>query len=203
MPTPFVPGENVAMLEIMGTTEGVPWENTLYFKKNAAIPTANLLLLCNTLGALWLDQAKPILPNVCTVIQVYGTDLTNQTAPTQTGTDDMPWVGDQTGEPLPRNDSLAISFRTASRGRSGRGRNYWPCFTGTQVVNSLVEATTANAIVALYATMVGNNALLTDWTWGVFSRRQNNAWRTEGLFQEITQVLVVDRLVDSQRGRLK
>lgn len=202
MPTPFVPGANVAMLEVMGTNDGFPWENTIYFQKNAAIPTANLLLLANTIATKWAFEAAPMLPNTVTITQVYATDLTNQTAPTQTGTDDLPINGSLTAEALPRNNTLAISFRTAGRGKSSRGRNFWAGFTIDQVLKSEVTATVADALVAFYASMVGNNAVLVDWTWGVFSRRTNNAWRTEGLFQPITQVVAVNRKVDSQRGRL-
>lgn len=202
MPTPFVPGANVAMIEVMGTNDGFPWENTLYFQKNAAIPTANLLLLANTIAVKWASEAVAQLPNTVTITQVYATDLTNQTSPTQTGTDDLPANGALTAEALPRNDTLAISFRTAGRGKSSRGRNYWPAFTIDQVLKSEVTVAVRDALLAIYASMVGNNAVLVDWTWGVFSRRSNNAWRTNGLFQPITQVVVVDRKIDSQRGRL-
>lgn len=202
MATPFVPGTNVAMIEVMGTNDGFPWENTLYFQKNAAIPTANLLLLADTIAQKWASDAPALLPNTVTITQVYATDLTNQTAPTQTGTDALPTSGALTAEALPRSDSLAISFRTAGRGKSSRGRNYWPAFTIDQVVKSEVTTTVRDALLAFYNTMVGNNAVLVDWTWGVFSRRSNNAWRTTGLFQPITQVVIVDRKIDSQRGRL-
>lgn len=203
MPVPFVPGQDVMQVEVIGSINTIPCENVLYFKHISAITPAVAQALVDSVRAYWVTNFLPLLATQVALKHTYGTDLTTQTSPTYTSALVGPTTGAQAGDMLPRNDSLSISFRSANRGKSSRGRNYWWGFVESQVTNSLVSAGHVSNIVAEYAGMIGAGAVSAGWTWGVFSRKTLGAWRTAGLFQPITSVIVVDDLVDSQRGRLK
>lgn len=203
MPTPFVPGPNVLQCEVRGDAQTIPVENVLYFQHATGITPVNAQSLVNALAVYFDANMGATLPTAVDLNEVYGTDLTTQVSPTYTSTPGLMANGTQAGDPLPRNNTLSISFRTAGRGKSSRGRNYWLGFVESQVTQSQVNSGVVTAIISAYNGLIGTGALDAGWTWGVFSRKANGAWRTTGLFQPITAAVVADALVDSQRGRLK
>jgi len=107
-----------------------------------------------------------------------------------------------TGDLLPGNCSLSISFRTAGRGRSSRGRNYFVGLVESQVNGDVVNGGNVDAYQTLYEELIGAGSVVTGWQWVVVSRFFNGAPRTAGLAQPVTAVVVVDSFIDSMRSRL-
>lgn len=203
MAAPFVPGPDVMQVEVIGSINTIPCENVLYFKHVSAITAGVAQALVDAMRLYFASNMLSLMATQVALKHTYGTDLTTQSSPTYTSLLTGPTTGSQAGDMLPRNDTLSVSFRSANRGKSSRGRNYWWGFVESQVTNSLVSSGLTTSIVAAYEGMIGTGAVSAGWTWGVFSRKTLGAWRTTGLFQPITSVIVVDDLVDSQRGRLK
>jgi hypothetical protein len=200
---PFVPVSNTAMFEIRGVQKDKPVENTLWFRFTPAITTTLMLTVAEALAGLWETSIMPNVSDKVTYTEVYGTDMTTNASPTITLPFPSDTTGTRTGEMLPQNNSLALSFRTAARGKTSRGRNYLIGFTNEMVVeNTVIEPFLGNYLTA-YAQMIGPGVFVSGAEWVVVSRRVNKAWRAEGLARPVTQILFVNDKVDSQRGRME
>jgi hypothetical protein len=126
-------------------------------------------------------------------------DLSSATAPStfvsSTGT------GAVNQAPLPNNVALVASHRTAGRGRSSRGRQYWAGLPNNQ--GSGVEASTgtvagvAAAVADLFADLNASG-----YQPVVISRYTANAPRSTAILQPITST-IVNKAYDSQRRRLE
>lgn len=106
------------------------------------------------------------------------------------------------GTPFPGGTTTSVKLATGIRGRSYRGRIYWPGLTINQVTNGLVTTTARDAIA------VSANLLRTSLAADVASDKlvvvsycQDGSWLTEGVATEITSASA-HLLVDSQRRRL-
>lgn len=206
---PFVPVPNTVMAEIRMTLDGQKIENTLYFF-NAGGPTVpNMTVLASDLEGWWVTNCAPLLPIDVTLREIVLTDLTTATGLQVTNALASPAAGTLGQPALPNNVSLAVSFRTAIRGRAYRGRNYIPCLTEGQVVNNTVSGAVVDAWRDAYdaiLTVVTGGA--SDYVWAVVSRYLGVDGdgkpipRTVGNPEGITAVVVVDPTIDSMRRRL-
>lgn len=196
----FIAVPNTVMVEIRAVLFGQQVENTLYFLNNTGDPDASAMEdLANDLFA-WV--ATPFSDNLSTEYgfrEIYVTNLTSSTSPTFA----LPIAGTGavTGSSLPSSSCICMSFRTAERGRSARGRNYVSGLAEDEVTGNTLGLTRADAIRDAYAAIPA--ALVTgDWTWVVVSRFTNGAPRATGVTIPVTTVTYADRFLDSQRRRL-
>lgn len=199
MPAPMVP--DTAALEVRCALDGQDVENTLWFRKTTGtVDSENLKALCTTVRVWFVTDVLPKLPAAVTFREVYGRDRgfpdgVEGSSATGAGT-----AGGIAIAATPNNVSLSVSFRTGRTGRSRRGRNYWLAIPGNKVTANVVDNLYIDDIISSYEellTVVGP-----DWEWVVVSLRSNNNWRETALVTPITEVLVVDDVVDSQRRRL-
>jgi hypothetical protein len=120
----------------------------------------------------------------------------------------VPAFGDLNDAPLPNNVTLTVSFRTANRGRSFRGRNYVVGLGETQVAGNTVAPSVITAFDGIYSQLLASPVAAIA-TWVVVSRfsgvdpvTKEPIPRVTGIATPITSVTVVDNVVDSQRRRL-
>lgn len=206
---PFVPVPNAVECELRMLLDGQQIENTLYFYAPGGITLANLQVLTNDLSSWWLTNCAPLLPLDVSLIEIVATDLTTNTGLQYSNALSTPVPGGLGQPALPNNVTLAVSFRTAIRGRSYRGRNYIPCLTENQVQNNTVNADVVDdwrdAYAAILTTVADPSS---DFVWVVVSRYlgvDSNGKpipRTVGNAEPIITVVVVDPTIDSQRRRL-
>jgi len=199
---PFIPVENVALAEIRCLIDQQHVENTLYFLLSAGWDEGTLTELGVALIEWWTDHIKPLVSSNLVLKEVVCTDLTSDTAPSMTSTPVLATTGDDSAEMLPLNCSLSVSFRTAGRGRSSRGRNYVVGLTGDAVDSNEANATFVDGITAAYQALSFGGSFDLDATWVVVSRFHDNAPRTAGVATPVSAVVVVDNVIDSQRRRL-
>lgn len=199
---PFVPGPDVAQVELVMSLDGQIIENTLYFQSSADLSIELMGDLANALLGWWEDQIAPGVSESLALTQVVVTDLSTQTSPGILVPAVPAITGDGTSPALPNNVALVVSFRTAFRGRSSRGRNYVAGLQESQTTQSHIDAGVADFFADAYAQLIGPGTLVAGLQWGVFSRFTNGNPRTTGLFRPITSVTVVDNTLDSQRRRL-
>jgi len=114
----------------------------------------------------------------------------------------LPSAGTSAVDPLPFNCAHCVSFRTANRGRSGRGRNYVMGLSDSEAAASAIQTTRLNLDVNAYAALVGAGTFVAGLQFCVVSRYSGGAPRSVALIQPITSVLSVDATIDSQRRRL-
>lgn len=200
---PFIPVTNVAQFNVRGTYLGEQVENTLYVRSTSAWTPLTLQDAATSVSTWWAGSVLPLLSNNYVYRETYAVDLTTVASPTATETPVGTQVGGTSGDPLPGNVSLCVSFRTASRGRSFRGRNYVCGLVEPNVSGNTISPTWSESVVLAYQLLaVPDEIFPPAFTWGVVSRFTNNQPRSSGVFTPITQVLVVDNFVDSQRRRL-
>lgn len=198
----FIPAENTAKVEIRMTQDGQKVENTLYFRHDTgAISSAEREALGNWIEAWWNDEIRPLQTNEVTFREVYVTDMSSAMSGTSSVSDLNGTPGAQGTPSEPNNVTVTISFRTDFRGRSARGRNYAIGLTTADVTANQVAQVTLDAWVDAYELLLTLPGL-DNWTWVVASFYTNNAPRVEALLLPVTDVLVVDDVVDSQRRRL-
>jgi hypothetical protein len=205
---PFVPVPDTVLAEIRMQQDSQKIENTLYFKGTSLdVPTATTL--ATALIDWWTANIAPKTHVSLILSSVVITDLSSATgfqvgvAPTTsthgliTGSDEMP-----------NNVVATISFRTGSRGRSFRGRNYIAGLTNGQITANTLTSTAITDFLDAYNALLAV-ATAQDVVWVVASRfsgvdpvTHKPIPRTTGITTEITNVLFADDTVDSQRRRL-
>jgi hypothetical protein len=199
----FVGKANCVQANLRFTLLSQQIENTLYFEYKAGSVTPALM---NTLGddliTWWVANIAPEVTTDMTFREVYLTDLTTQTSPTVTATTGLPSAGTLSGDPVPNNVALCVSFRSSGRGRSSRGRNYISGIPEGYVSGNDIDTTLADALVLAYEGLQDAATFTDDWTWIVYSRFQNGDPRPEALIAPVDAVVLTDYVVDSQRRRL-
>lgn len=199
---PYVPAAQTieAEMRFLWSTQKV--ENTLYFQASAGVSTSLMTTLGNNLIGWWNTNFKPISSNILSLSEVYLTDLTTQTGPTVSVVTGLPSAGTDVAESMPFNVTICISFRTAGRGRSARGRNYLAGLTEGKVNGNAPLTTYTTPAQAAYNSLIGAGTFTAGLQWCVVSRHFNGAPRSNALVQPITSVLFIDFICDSQRRRL-
>lgn len=205
---PFVPVTATCLVEMRMTADLQEVENTLYFEFNDPFTNVEMLSLGDDLVTWWINFYAPNIWAGVQLREVIVTNLTSATADQVSSTVPPSTVGQLSTDPLPTNVSLTVSFRTALRGRSFRGRNYVVGMVEDQTVgaNAVDNAVIADWITCyeeLLTIAASNNAV-----WVVVSRfsgvdgNGDPIPRASGVTTPINSVVIVDNVVDSQRRRL-
>lgn len=183
-------------------------ENTLFVQNNVAWEAVDLEELCNQVIIWWTENYGPQVSDLVSLREVVATDLTAETG-AQIAVDGGGVIGGQIGGALPGSCSLAVSFRTALRGRSFRGRNYVVGVPIEQMADTAaVQSTWAAAWIAAYEefqTTISTGG----WEWVIASRFEGvdpdtgkPIPREAGVMTPVVTITVVDFVIDSQRRRL-
>jgi hypothetical protein len=193
---------NTVAAEMRMTLAGQRIENTLYFQREEGWSEAQIEQLGQDLATWWGAELAPVLVDDLSLTEVYLVDRSSDTGPTVTHTDGLPLVGLQATTPPPNNVAFCISFRSAGRGRSSRGRNYVPGIRGNQITDCVLSSGDANAIRDAYQALP-TYLTESEVTWVIASQFHNGAPRPSGgLLIPVTTAVYTDRVVDSQRRRL-
>lgn len=134
-------------------------------------------------------------------------DLTTATGPSfdqvMGVTHTLPKSGTRTGGALGGQCALVTTLRTANRGRSYRGRNYWPGISESDINNDaqtigVGRVPTQQAFVAAVQTAIES---FSGVKMVVVSRRTGGAPRVTGITSPVTS-LDTNTLIDTQRRRV-
>lgn len=199
---PFVPAANTLQAELRYNYGSSLAENVLYFQGSAGVTVALATTLGNNLIGWWNTNFKARMPTQVVLREVYVTDLTTQTSFTVSVTTGLPSAGTALQDPLPFNCALCVSLRTANRGRSGRGRNYVLGLLETEVSANTVASTTVSPTLTAYNLLVGAGTFTPGLQLVIVSRFTNKLPRANALVQPVTNAVILDSVVDSQRRRL-
>jgi len=205
---PFVPCENCALVEFRATFDGQKVENTVYVLNEAAWDGSSLTELVTEAQNWWGVNYSGLASNVVHLAEVVATDLTTESS-SQASIDGGGFTGTVSGLALPGNCSVSVSFRTSSRGRSFRGRNYIIGIPESKLEGtSIITTDYADLITTAYEAFLDTIGTA-GWTWVALSRfsgvdptTHKPIPRSAGVMTPITNVLLVDRTIDSQRRRL-
>lgn len=199
----FIPVPNVVEAELIMELFGQRVENTLYFSREVEWEAAQMVELGEMLQVWWAAEYASQCSVEVLLVDVIITDLSSATAPSIGVPAPPDTNGEQDVPTMPGSVTLTVSFRTAQRGRSARGRNYYVGLVDSQVVANDVSGATALAIATIYRTLLTEDYLPAGVTWVVVSRYTDNAPRVEGVSLPVLSVVVTDTAIDSQRRRLR
>jgi hypothetical protein len=205
---PFVPVPDTFLVELRMTCDLQQVENTLWFDVGETPNQANMSDTLDAVFGWWKDEIAPLLNVNVELRELVATDMSSATGPQVAFTPTTDNLGALSEELLPNNVSLTVSFRTAQRGRSFRGRNYVVGLSRTQINASTVIEGVVDGFQAGYQNLIAAAGIV-GATWVVASRFSGvnpttgkPIPRTTGIATPITTVVVVDPFVDSQRRRL-
>jgi hypothetical protein len=205
---PFVPVADTLLVESVFNYDGQIVENTSYFTKEGGWDEASVSSFLDDIRALIETDLLPFLSTIIQLIRVVGTLLDAADALSLTLNVSPPVSGSDSASPLPNNSSYAITFQTAGRGRSKRGRNYIAGLTtGSRGSTNTVTSTFRTNVLAYYDALLAlgtaNGATMV-----VVSRFSgvdvdgNPIPRVAGVVTPITGFGTADMNLDAQRRRL-
>lgn len=189
----------VVLEQLFGTSE---LANIVYFLKSGGWSEAEMTALLDDVETWWITYMQPYLGNALSLTGLTATDMSSATGPVVTKAVSPAEVGAGTSDPQAANVTAVITFRTAGRGRSSRGRNYIPGLT-QDVMDSVTDVLAGwcgymiDAYEAFSDVEVANTC-----THVVASFYHEKAPRATALLQPVTGY-TMDTAVDSQRRRLR
>jgi hypothetical protein len=197
---PFVPVPDVARLAITyQDTSGNQAVNVLHFQDLDGIHSPahlNLLVqqVAGWLASDWADTAA----SAWSAIQVEARYLNTEDDFYKIESVNIP--GTETGQALPSQDTIAISFRSGLTGRSRRGRLYHVGLSEAAVNGDYLIGTSRTVLIAAYEALM--SATATDnWFLVVVSYTGDGQPREFPLVTEITSVVITDDIIDSMDKR--
>jgi hypothetical protein len=177
-------------------------ENVYNVKSGGGLLAADADRIEAVFANWWTTSARAQVGGSCSLILIVLDALDTQAGLHREYTSGWTAVGTAAGTALPGNVTSAVKLATGLRGRSFRGRIYWPALTASMIVGGQINATNATAIQAsvnlLRTTLAGgtpSDRLV------VVSYRANKAWRATGVATEVTSASTHLNL-DSMRRRL-
>lgn len=197
----FVPVPNTGIFELRFSLWGQQIENTLAFENSLPWDPSSLADQCQALYDWHVAELLPNLAADLVLREVYGTSLESDSAPVGSYVPPVPPAGGQIQTAEPGNVAFGVTFRTALRGRSYRGRNYVPGIPANQRVGNQVTASFSNLVVDAYTLLLDAYGDVIG-TWVIASRYHNNAPRVTGVAIPVSVAVAVNLDIDSQRRRL-
>lgn len=199
----FIPVPAVARVEILFTRDNQIVENVFHYKFTSVPVVADLSALASALDTIITANWLGSLPGNCSYTGIRVTALDTATAP-QFFLAKSPTVpGVASGASLPNNVTIAVKLLTSLRGRSFRGRIYWPGLSSGMVSSDNILSASLTTMLAAVTAMLGpvpssgNTARMT-----VVSYITNRVHRSTGLDSQVVTVTSTDSVLDSMRNRL-
>jgi hypothetical protein len=205
---PFVPAEDTALVEIRMDYAGQKVENTIWVHLlEGSWDGPSLAGLAGVVKIWWAAEYGPLVSNAVTLTEVVATDMTTEVGAQSTLSGGGAIGGEGSGAQV-SSTTLAVSFRTALRGRSYRGRNYIVGIPASAIenINFATDAFVADITAAYEALLTALSA--EDFTWVIASRFSGTDEdgkpipRTTASLTPVTNIVCADNALDNQRRRL-
>jgi hypothetical protein len=196
----FIPVPDGALVTIEYGNAGTNWSNTLWFTQSN-FGNNEMIALADYIEA-WADTN--IMPNLYSgwsrrVVSVYDMRDVTGLKIQQLNT---PAVGGKTGDPAAIQLALVVTFYTAARGRSGRGRNYVTGFIEADVaITGISNPVVSSNIDTAYTNLIGGAGAI-NWTWSVVQFQENGSPLSAGVPRPIVSALVRNDTFGTQRRRV-
>ena len=198
----FIPFDNTVQIEMIYNWDGQVVENVLQYHSGlVGILESEAIELCAFLVDWWDTNWQNSLPTTVTLQQLKYTDLSSATGYAGVYTTGLPLTGSNASPSLPNNCSIALTKRTASRGRSYRGRIYFVGLSEVMVTGNNVVSGTLSDMLTKYNNIVNITIEEDDYTMVVCSRYEDGVPRVTGVATPVTNI-TSDGVIDSQRRRL-
>jgi hypothetical protein len=207
----FVPCPNVVQIEMLFTASTQPCENVYHVLLGTAPTPASMLTLAGLFDS-WDSTHLSGARSTQTFLQkVIARDLSTAGAPAVEFDVSPSRVGTAGGNPQPNNVTLSIEWRTGFTGRSFRGRTYHIGLADSGLGSDAQEVTSIYAanILAVYEALLTTVGTTSSQQMVVLSRyhgvdpvTKRPIPRAAGVATPITNCVLADPFIDSQRRRL-
>lgn len=201
MPLPYIPVPNTLQANVRFTCAGQQIENTFNFDYESLGFGAGAIAAAGVLSTTWWPPVRGALSNQLVMTEIYIVDLSSESGEVRTVSPPTPSNGSRTAVAAPLNVTLCVSFRTAQRGRSYRGRSYVCGLAIDAIDGQNIASAISGGVLAAYQALVAA-AGTASVPMVVVSRQHNGDRRTTGVATPIVSALLHDTVVDSQRRRL-
>jgi len=184
----FVPGSDWGKVSLCWDFAGVEVCVTLNFKAASAPSEADFLALGGAIDFWVTDSYMPLVSSDLSYEKVIVYDMSAEDAPVYEITTSAPDAGGIAIDCVGRAMAAIGSLRTGGRGRSARGRNYWPGFSESDLTDAdwtVGQAAALNAALLEIGTVIDT----VDWEWCVASTILNGQPRASVLLQPVTTVI--------------
>lgn len=161
---PFQPVEDALEAVINGHIGSIPFVNVLGFRLTDPLTEELATITGDFIRDSWSDNLNPAITTDFSVSDITITDLRTETGPQFVYTDTEAMDGEATEDPLPFQTAGLITWNTATRGRSFRGRTYLGGFTEGGSDGRSVSSSTQSQMQGFA------DALLVPGVFGVISR---------------------------------
>lgn len=197
---PFIPvDETVRVALVFNDSTGNEAVNVLHFKTNEFPVTPTVMNQLLDVIAAWAEAEWAVAAsNEWSLVRLEARDLTTDGSFYINRTVSIP--GDSVNQPLPPQDTVAISLRSIFSGRSRRGRLYHVGLSEGSNDGGYITPSAVLTLVGIYD-QLRLDAIAANWRWGVVSYVVDGLPRTAGLFTDYTSVIVTDTIIDSQDKR--
>lgn len=197
----FVPTPGAVRVDVIQTNSGSNLENTLWYYFAGGEPSVtDMQALGEAINGIFQTSFAPLHPGSWSLRGCVVTDQATESSPSvlvpsaTTG-------GTNAADVMPNNVAWCVAFKTAGRGRSSSGRNYFPAVPRDIVFEDTIDPTFADAVLTAY-----NRLLVPSLDVGaalvVVSHVSGGLARSAGLVEPVTAITYADLTLDSQRRRL-
>jgi len=199
----FQPAPNMASIAIHATNNGKQIANVLHAAFHEYPGQSVITALATDIAGVVVGAYEPLMSAnlILTDITVTGLTFINDYQDTITAGSSP---GTASGDPLPANNTLVCTLRSALTGRSARGRIYTFPTGATNIAaggGDLYDTAYATAVQSFWSDVIDQIGS-SGWTASILSRFTGGVKRTEGAGFAITNVEVRNSVADSQRRRL-
>jgi len=182
------------------TQNGVPIVNVFHVKDTETLDEDRLEAIADVFGSWWFTSIRPIQSSSYVLHDITVTALEASTGPQFILTLVTDNQGALTGEQVAGNAAAVISWRTASIGRSYRGRTYIGGLDAAGTLNAQTLESTFTAALSAAASDLIDALETIGAVLSVLSRVADGVARVAGVLTEIITI-IVDNKIDSQRKR--
>jgi len=198
---PFIPVENTVQIELVYLQENQIIENVLHYIGQTPANSATLTNLAMDAFSAWTNTFRTKQDNTCVLTKIIATDISAKDLVQVVYVPEENNAGIQVGTPLPLNNALCITLRTARRGRGYRGRIYMPGVVEESADGSYWDTNLLNAIPGMYADWDFLSDEGDPWAQGVAHRYEDGQPLTLGTCENVLS-WDPNPVVASQRRRL-
>jgi hypothetical protein len=182
------------------TENGVPIVNVFNVKDSATHDDALLEAYCDAFDSWWTGYQQALTTDQYILNSIVATSLILATGPQHIKSFSSGHQGAAGGGGEAANAAAVVSWRTASIGRSFRGRTYFGGLAVGALVNAQNLTTTYQSGLTASAGALSTIIAGVGGALCVLSRYADKVLRITGLLTEIVTI-IVDSKVDSQRRR--
>lgn len=197
----FIPYPNGVKAVLEYGSANLEWTNTLWFEELTP-GIGDMQELADYLHTWTNTNILPQMSNAFSCKNVYVYDMSAETGVVVQSTV-TPVIGGVVDSAGAISSAIVVTFRTGTRGKSGRGRNYLAGFAEEDMTSTAIaDAAVITAVENAYDLLITEVQTSTDYYWVVASQYSGGLPRAEVLGFQVLNAEVRNATFGTQRRRI-